>query len=1130
MKVAAVVPREVPSPEEIHARILARRPGWTPEWTPAPNSPGAAVSRIAARYVHTVLQRLAQAPGKNRLAFFDAVGLRLTPAQAAQLPLVFQLAEDAAAGVAPPGTRVSAPPPAGSQRPILFETERAVGVTPAKLQQVFTLWPGRDEYIDHSAAFAEGEPIRLYDRLLRKPTPHHIYLAHAGLLALAGEVEVHVDFDVKQGAGESLQVLWEYWDGQVWREFLDMNPACGEASAKLDSTAGLTRSGGYTLISACAESKRRTVDGRESFWIRGRLTEPLPPDPGKPLPLVESIRLRSAIKRPLAARLTASPPPNPAPAGAATIWRGSVVSSSGTPMEGAIVQVFPPSTPSNPVVSSPTVSGSFSVALPGADVENNVRVTFRGLEAGTSVSLPGSLATNALTWSVEGLLPDAAFASGEKLDLSKPFFPFGQQASVGSVFYFSSEEIFSKPGAQVRVYAAVTQSPAAEAAVSGESPLSHKIFWEYWNGKRWAVLAESKVAGASLSGQAGDPLLDFTQTEVFELTIPDDLELTTVNEQEALWIRARLASGGYGVYATVTWGDNNENSFTYILPRPPVLAEFLMGYSWTQGPEPADHALAYNDFAFTDHTSDARWPSSAFAPYHRVRDVNPALYLGFDKPLPDDSLGLYFDMDDNVAAEPGPPLIWEAWDGVEWRPLPAEDETLRLRLPGIVSVVSRETVELARFGAALHWLRARLKEDGPPGEATIRAIHPNAVWAAQREAFVNQPLGASSGLPDQVFRITQTPVLEGERIEVRELSGPRAAVEWRILAAELYAGDAERIRSVETRLGLEGPDTDVLEGDLRLRRDRNKRVVEVWVRWTYQRRLFLSGSEDRHYTLDRALGLVVFGDGRNGRIPPPGAAIAAAEFRSGGGTAGNVETGAASQMLSELPGLQAVFNPRPGEGGADGEMLDSLAARGGATIRHRGRAVTAPDFETLAREISPAVGFARALPARRPSLRGDIAGAVTLVIIPDSKNPRPQPSSGLRESVRKGIEERAAADVAGCGGIFVVGPTYSPVDVSTLVAPKDAAEAGIVERRVREALESFFHPLRGGPGGRGWELGRDVYLSDVAAVIERVAGVDYASKVELLRGGATQGDRLDIAAEEMVVAGTLTIRMVAPRG
>jgi len=1133
VKATAAVSREVPSPEEIYAQILARRPGWTPEWSPAPSSPGAALGRVAARYVHTVLQRLAQAPDKNRLAFFDTLGLRLTPAQAARLPLVFQLAEGAASGVMPASSRVSAPAPAGSQRPILFETERAVGVTPARLQQVVSLWPGRDEYIDHTTALSAGEPMRLFDRLLRTPTPHHIYLAHSDLLALAGEVEVHVDFDLKQGAGENLQILWEYWDGQVWREFLDMNPACGEASAKLDSTAGLTRSGGYTLVSACAEAKETTVDNRENFWIRGRLSEPLPPDPSKPLPLVESIRLSSAIKRPLKARLTAEGPPDPPPAGAATTWRGSVVSSSGTPVVGAVVQVFPPSSPSNPVVSSPSsASGGFSVTLPGVDVENEVRVTFRGLEAGTKVRLPGDLATNELTWSIDGLAPDAAFATDEELDLSKPFYPLGQQASVGSVFYFHNEEIFSKPGAQVRVYAAVTETPAAQAAISGQTELTHKLFWEYWNGKRWAVLSESQPAESSvtpmllssLTGQGGDLRRDFTQTEVFELTVPDDLEPTTVNDQEALWVRARLASGGYGVRATVTWGDGNQNSFAYVLPRPPVLAEFQMGYSWTKGPEPAQHALAYNDFAFIDHTSDARWPSSAFSPFRRVRDVNPAVYLGFNQPLPADSLGLYFDMEDDAAAKPGPALIWESWDGVAWRSLPSEDETLRLRLPGIVSLVSRETAELARFGTPLHWVRARLKEDGPPGETTIKAVHPNAVWAAQRERFVNQPLGASSGLPRQTFVIPQTPVLDGERLEVRELAGPRAAVEWRVLAAELFEGDAERVRALEARLGLEGPETDVLDGDLRLRRDRRKQVTEVWVRWERQRRLFLSGPDDRHYTLDRALGVVGFGNGRNGRVPPSGAAIAAAEFRSGGGTIGNVEAGAASQMLSEAPGLEAVFNPRPGEGGADGETLESLAERGGATIRHRGRAVTAPDFETWAKQISPAVAFARVLPTRRPSLRGELAGAVTVLIIPDGKEPRPQPSAGLRESVLEGLRQRAGADIG--DGIFVIGPQYSPVDVTTHVAPKVPSEAGLVERRVREALERFFHPLRGGPGGSGWELGRDVYLSDVAAVIERVEGVDYAQHVELLRDGAPQGDRLDIAAEEMVVAGVLTIRMV----
>ena len=42
---------------------------------------------------------------------------------------------------------------------------------------------------------------------------------------------------------------------------------------------------------------------------------------------------------------------------------------------------------------------------------------------------------------------------------------------------------------------------------------------------------------------------------------------------------------------------------------------------------------------------------------------------------------------------------------------------------------------LARFGTPLHWLRGRLKEDGPPNETPVNGIFPNAVWALQQRAF-----------------------------------------------------------------------------------------------------------------------------------------------------------------------------------------------------------------------------------------------------------------------------------------------------------------------------------------------------------------------------------------------------------
>ena len=93
------------------------------------------------------------------------------------------------------------------------------------------------------------------------------------------------------------------------------------------------------------------------------------------------------------------------------------------------------------------------------------------------------------------------------------------------------------------------------------------------------------------------------------------------------------------------------------------------------------------------------------------------------------------------------------------------------------------------------------------------------------------------------------------------------------------------------------------------------------------------------------------------------------------------------------------------------------------------------------------------------------------------------------------------------------------------IAPRDPAEAGAVEGRARLAIEDFLHPLKGGPARRGWELGRDVYVSDIAAVLERVEGVDYVKELELLVDGQLQGERVAVPDGRIVSAGEIRLKM-----
>ncbi|MEO7143714.1 MAG: putative baseplate assembly protein, partial [Bryobacteraceae bacterium] len=425
----APAPSDTRDLPEIASEVLARHAGYVPEWIPADKTAGNGLAWIFARFLQVVVQRLNQAPEKNRLAFFDLLGMGLVPAQSARAPLAFKITPGAADSNAPAATQVAAPPPPGSSDQIVFETEQAAGVMAANLAQVVSLWPGRDEYLDHSAALAANTPVTLFDHLRLQPTQHTLYLAHNTLLALTGSVEIDVEFELTQTSPNPLQLRWEYWDGQVWRGFKGMNPACaGVIEPTLDSTLGLTRSGTFRLQAGCAMAAQTSVNGIQAFWIRGSLTDTLPADPAIVLPQVDRIRLSSFIQ-----------------------------------------QTLNDDDPGNPQ---------------------------------------------------SGILPDNALSGATKLDLTKAFYPFDHQPQPGDAFYFSSEEIFAKPGAHVSIAIAKSDTPLEQVTASSTTPLAHEVAWEYWNGTDWVGLAV-------LDGKK--PPADFTGNGLIQFTVPKDMVKTAVN-------------------------------------------------------------------------------------------------------------------------------------------------------------------------------------------------------------------------------------------------------------------------------------------------------------------------------------------------------------------------------------------------------------------------------------------------------------------------------------------------------------------------------------------------------------------------------------------------------------------------
>jgi predicted phage baseplate assembly protein len=98
-----------------------------------------------------------------------------------------------------------------------------------------------------------------------------------------------------------------------------------------------------------------------------------------------------------------------------------------------------------------------------------------------------------------------------------------------------------------------------------------------------------------------------------------------------------------------------------------------------------------------------------------------------------------------------------------------------------------------------------------------------------------------------------------------------------------------------------------------------------------------------------------------GRLLPKGRQIRFTSYRLGGGVVGNVGEGTITALRSAIPYVDSVINYEAARGGTDAETLDSAKLRAPKTLRTNTRAVTAEDFEYLAREASPHVARAKCI-------------------------------------------------------------------------------------------------------------------------------------------------------------------------
>ena len=473
-------------------------------------------------------------------------------------------------------------------------------------------------------------------------------------------------------------------------------------------------------------------------------------------------------------------------------------------------------------------------------------------------------------------------------------------------------------------------------------------------------------------------------------------------------------------------------------------------------------------------------PVAAFSSPPEPGDV---LYIGLNRAVPSCAVAIRVDCEaEGHGIDPtDPPWVWEALAADGWVRCDVEDRTGGFNEPGDVIVhvppTHTESVLEERSGG---WLRCRIVE--PEGETQtaytdsplILALDASTlggtVTAVHGEDSVDEVVGVSEGVPGQRFALLNKPVVASERAIQLEVAGP-----------------------------------------------------EGWEPWEQVQSFGESGPDDPHWRLSANDGAVVFGpavrmeDGslRNyGAIPPAGAHVRVRRYRTGGGRAGNVGAHEIVTLRSAIAFIGSVDNRRPAVGGVDGETVQAAKVRGPLVLGTRNRAVTARDYEQLAREATPEVARVRCLPVDdggRPTVNADNAGGVRVLIVPAVATDdagrmafdQLVPSESMMETVRNYLEERRMVGAR----VIITPPRYLGVTAVIRLRARTRADPDEVRARTLDALYRYFDPLRGGPDGDGWAFGRPILLGEVFGVAQRVDGVDLIEDARMFPADPISGQR-----------------------
>jgi predicted phage baseplate assembly protein len=481
--------------------------------------------------------------------------------------------------------------------------------------------------------------------------------------------------------------------------------------------------------------------------------------------------------------------------------------------------------------------------------------------------------------------------------------------------------------------------------------------------------------------------------------------------------------------------------------------------------------------------------SAAVRVFSAVPQPGDELLFGLDGAAPSCAVALRFDCQvQGVGVDPrNPPIVWEAWDGAAWAPCEVvKDDTGGLNQPGDVIILVPESHSGSVIGGIrAGWLRCRAVKppEGFPAYSASPVLRSASAFtvggfvrSTHSETIFDEIIGMSEGVPAQVFPLDHAPVVASDVPFVVEVASGSGWDEWTEVTSFADADADAHVMMVDRSTGRVSFPPAVREADGSLR--------------------------------------------SFGAVPAKGSPLRVRAYEVGGGPEGNVSARAISVLRTTLPFVLRVENRRAAHGGVSGETIEQAKVRGPLALRTRERAVTAEDYEQLARRAAPSVARVKCIPATTAAE----AGGVRLLVVPDAPvdelgrlrfEDLVPPDDMYRDIVAE-LEPRRTVGAR----VLVEPPFYRGMTVVARLTAKSRVDTEQLQAEALHALYNFFDPISGGADGTGWPFGRTVNSGDVYSVLQSLPGTEIvddvvlftANPIERTRGDAVQKIEIEPSA------------------